>query len=98
MRRRSKPIWSVVDSRVTLTLARGMQAASCSEEGVRVRRETVAGSVVAARARSVWPWPWVGPGAARAEALVAAAMAAAANRPRVLRCIRNGLRWLGLHG
>src|SRR4051812_49563142 len=94
MRRRSKPVWSVLDWRGTRTWAPGMHWASWSEEGVRVRRETAtpgAAGAVAARAR--WWWPWlVWAGAARAVALVVAARAAAANRVRVLRCMRNGLR------
>src|SRR3954469_20494080 len=89
MRRRSKPVWSVVDWRVMATWAPGMQWASWAEEGLRLRRETVAGSVWAARAR-LWLWVWVWVGAASADAVVVAAMAAAANRPRVVRCMRNG--------
>src|SRR3954471_2500580 len=100
MRRRSKPMWSVLDWRVTRTWAPGMHLASWSEEGVRLRRETATpGAVWAVAARAgPWPWLWVWVGAASAVALVVAARAAAANRVRVLRCMRNGAPVVGMVG
>src|SRR3954447_12415280 len=100
MRRRSKPIWSVLDWRVTRTWAPGMHLASWSEEGVRLRRETATpGAVWAVAARARWLWPCSAcPGAASAVALVVAARAAAANRVRVLRCMRNGAPVVGVVG
>jgi hypothetical protein len=78
----SNPTWSTVDETAIFTLACGMQAASCGEDGVRLSRVT-------AEACAAWPAACLcGAVPATALVVVRAATATAATVPiRVLRCI-----------